>query len=63
MVSIDGTGAQWLIELPCITLWQLISVVNLAVSVITWEGTSNERLSRLGWSVGIHVRDFLNWIH
>lgn len=62
MVIIDSTSARWLIELPCIALWQLISVVNLAISVITREGTSSETLSTMGWSVGIHGRGF-NWIN
>lgn len=62
MVIIDNTSAWWLIELPCIALWQVISIVNLAISVILREGTSSEKLSTMGWSVGIPVRGF-NWIN
>jgi hypothetical protein len=62
-VIVARTCAQGIIELPCIALWLVILIVNLATSGITLQETSNEGLPRLIWSMRIHVRDFLNWIN
>lgn len=47
----------------CLNVSVIVNIsVNLTKFSVTWEGSLNEELSRLGWPVGMPVRILLNML-